>query len=105
MDNATAGLLGGVIGGAIGIWLLAAIWEWALFKRVLNDPVSGKVSSAAFAYVTGSALYSMNDSVSFAHPLLMYLPGALLVGFAGWRRGTKLRAMQPGDRVLEDTFR
>lgn len=31
----------GLIAGLVAIFTLAAIWEWALFKRILDDPPEG----------------------------------------------------------------
>ena len=46
MDNATAALLGQMVGGVIGVYIMAVLWESLLFKRVMDDPVKGKFTSA-----------------------------------------------------------
>lgn len=97
-------LIGSLIGGVLGVYLLAALWEWVLFKRVMNDPVAGKMLSVACAYLTASTLYSLSGSAAGFMPFLIYLPGALIVGMIGWRRGQKLRSAPEVDRELENTF-
>ena len=97
--------MGEFVGGVIGVYLLYAIWEWALFKRVADDPVTGKLGSVAAAYATAVIAYgfgSANGGPWQPTGLLIYLPGALIVAVYGYNRGMKLRDRPDGTEA--DTF-
>lgn len=98
-------LLGSIVGGVIGVYLLAALWEWALFKRINDDPLKGKLTSVLAAYVTGAALagFGMADGGPYYWgAFLQYLIPSLIVGFIAYRRGLKLRG--DSDPNLVETF-
>lgn len=91
--------MGQFVGGVVGVFFLYVIWEWALFKRVANDPVTGKLSSVAAAYATAVVVYgfsSANGGQWQPAGLLIYLPGALIVAVYGYNRGMKLRENPAG---------
>jgi len=99
--------MGTIIGGAMAVYLLAALWEWALFKRVMNDPVFGKLASVVAGWLTASAAAGFG----FAHggpfvwwATFYYIPGALIVGFIFYRQG--MRALEQADDPdeLAETF-
>lgn len=48
--------MGQILGGTVGIFLLYALWEWAVFKRVTTDPLTAKAASVVAAYISGSTL-------------------------------------------------
>ncbi|WP_341712064.1 hypothetical protein [Erythrobacter sp.] len=87
--------LGAIVGGTIAIYLLYALWEWALFKRVMNDPLAGKVASVASAYVTGSTLAGFGGADGGPYywgAFADYLIPALIVGALAAKRGFDMRA-------------
>ena len=57
MEISTAALLGQLVGGIVGVYIMAVIWEFFLFKRVMNDPAHGKLASAIAGYLTASVVY------------------------------------------------
>lgn len=87
--------IGLVIGGVIGIYLLSSLLEWAVFKRVVDDPVVGKVGSVVAAYAIAVAAYGLSSATADGqwNPLsiLNYLPGAVIVGALKYRAGIKAR--------------
>lgn len=107
-----AASLGALTGGIIGVWLFAMIWEWALFKRVMNDPVMGKGLSVACSYLTASTVYGFASARGAAfNPagFLIYLPGLFVIGIWWGVRGMNLRneAYDYGaddNERLKDTF-
>lgn len=99
--------MGEIIGGTLAVFVFHAVWEFLLFKRICNDPLVGKLGSVFCAYLTATAAYGFgaaNGGPWTPTGLIVYAPGAVLVGVFAGVRGLKLRDHQPeGD--LEDTFR
>lgn len=92
-------LIGQVIGAAIGIYLLSGALEWAIFKRILADPVSGKIFSVMGAFAVLIAIrvaFSDFGPTAFVSGLVAYLPGALFVSALKHQSGLRAR------RDLED---
>ena len=86
--------MGSIIGGLIAILMLSMLWEWALFKRVMDDPVKGKLSSVAAAWLTAGTLagFGMADGGPFfTTAYLIYLLPALIIGGWAFYSGMKAR--------------
>lgn len=86
--------LGQIIGGTLSMFLLYALWEWALFKRVMSDPLIGKIASVVAAYVSGSALAGFGGADGgpfYWGAFADFLIPALIVGALAVRRGLALR--------------
>ncbi|MCC6940334.1 MAG: hypothetical protein IT551_01800 [Novosphingobium sp.] len=101
-----AGLIGTLVGATLGIYLLASLWEWLLFKRILDDPLKGKVLSVVTAYISGSFIagFGMADGGQyFWGAFLLYLVPAIIVGALSVRRGKALR-VQVTDTEIQNTF-
>ena len=100
-------IIGYLVGATIAIVLLSWLWEWALFKRVLDDPANGKVASTATAWLTAGTLagFGMADGGPF-HTVayLIYLIPAIGVGIWGYRRGVALRQENAPKDNLADIF-
>lgn len=82
--------IGTAVGAAIGIAALASILRWAIVKRVVRDPGTAGVVSAVAAYMVAvvlSGFGNANGGPWQPSGIIMYLPGALLVGFLFWRKG------------------
>lgn len=71
-------LFGQVVGGLIAVFLLSRLIEWAIVKRVANDPVAGKLISLVAAWFVASTIYGFGsaDGGDFV------LRGYLIYGFA-----------------------
>jgi hypothetical protein len=95
--NVNAFFAGQIVGGFIGIYLLSTLFEWALFKRVMDDPVKGKDSSvlAAWLFSLAASVYAGRDTL-VAH-LIAYTLAALVIGALKHRKGLALR-----HRIEED---
>lgn len=96
--------LGFFVGGLLAIYLLAALWEWALFKRVLDDPLTGKLASVGAGWLTSSVLagFGMADGGTYYWPaFLAYLPAAAILAIFAYRRGQRLRGEQAPDGLAE----
>jgi len=90
--------LGSFVGGLFFVYLLAALWEWVIFKRVFDDPLKGKMSSVGAAWLTGGFLagWGMADGGPYYWPaFLLYFPSALVIAFFAYRKGHRLRESQP----------
>lgn len=85
-------LASGMVGGILGIWILKTLLEWAIFKRVMNDPVAGKLASAICAYALAILLYGYLARNGVALAAVLYFPGFALWSIFGYIRGTKTRA-------------
>lgn len=89
-----AGFIGQVVGGTIAIFLLYALWEWAVFKRVVDDPLIGKVASVGAAYLSGSALAGFGGADGGPYywgAFADYLIPAIIVGALAVKRGLTMR--------------
>lgn len=87
-------LIGTFVGGLLAILMLSIAWEKALFQRVMDDPVNGKLAAVLAAWLTASAIAGFgmaNDGPYYWQAFLEYALPALAVGFLAWRRGEKLR--------------
>ncbi len=74
--------MGQIIGGALLIYLLSKLIEWALIKRIMNDPIAGGFVSVGIAYVLAVIIYgfgSANGGPWNSSGLLAYVPGAVAV--------------------------
>ncbi len=86
-----------VIGGIVAIWILQTLIDVIITSRVMDDPVNGKILATVSAYFLASTLYLFFAN-SFAG-LLMYLPGALLIGWLQYRKGLSIRAKMAAENV------
>ena len=103
-----AAIIGMVIGAAIVLRLFSLLFEWAIFKRVMDDPLAGKVTSlfAAWVLVTlilasGAVLMRGGAILIFGATALMLLPFAMRSGFKVRRRIADEHGLHAD---LEDTF-
>lgn len=95
--------MGQLLGGVFAVFMLYFIWEWALFMRIMDDPMRGKISSAIAAYLTSSILYGFGAANGGPYVLdgfLIYLLGGMAVFAYAWSKANKLK--QKPDDV--DTF-
>lgn len=86
--------VGQMVGAILAVYILYFIWEIALFKRVMDDPVKGKLASSAAGYLTAAAIsgFGMADGGPYAWQAFgIYLPAGLIVGFFAYRKGVRLR--------------
>jgi hypothetical protein len=81
--------MGQLIGGILAILLLSLLLEWAIFKRVVNSAVVGKLSSVAAAYVIAVIVYSLGNSQPSV-AIVAYLPGAIVWGVWGYIKGKRI---------------
>lgn len=68
--------MGEIVGGIVAMFLLASLIEWAVTKRIADNPVNGWIGSTIAAYLIGSIIFTLNGGDGF----IAYLPGALVVG-------------------------
>ncbi|MDH7975366.1 hypothetical protein QH494_24530 [Sphingomonas sp. AR_OL41] len=100
-------IVGMAIGAAIVLRLFALLLEWAVFKRVMDDPVAGKVTSlfaagvlVALILASGAVLIRGIAIVIFGAIALILLPFAIRSGFKVRRRISE-ESLQTD---LEETF-
>lgn len=91
-------------GGLFLIYLFTAFWEVAVFKRVMDDPVKGKISSVFAAYLTASILSGL-VGVNWDAAFLYYIFAAVIVGTFAYRRGMTLRQQPEDPEGLGETFK
>lgn len=100
--------VGQIIGGILGIFILFVLWEFALFKRVLDDPLKGKLFSAGAAYLTGATVAGFGGADGGPYywgAFLDYLiPGMVVTAYA-FRNGQKARTQTADTAELESTFK
>jgi len=107
MSDTTALLLAQFGGGVLGVYMMAVLWEFFVFKRIMDDPVKGKLASVIAGYLTAATIAGLalaGDGPFRFGGFLTYLFGAAVVGFFGVRRGLRLRDRLDREGVLEETF-
>jgi hypothetical protein len=90
-----AAILGDITGGTIAVVLLSLLWEWALLRWMVDDPLKSKLGAVAAAFLTCCILAGFGSATGGAwrpDASLKYVPGAILMGIFAYRRGLKLRA-------------
>jgi hypothetical protein len=101
-------IIGLFIGAAIVLHLLSALFEWALFKRVMDDPVAGKATSLFAAWVLVSLLIASGALILRTSAILVFGLTALILLPFWMRSGFKARQrMREKDELvtdLEETF-
>ena len=104
-----AAIIGLFVGAAIVLHLLSALFEWALFKRVMDDPVAGKATSLFAAWVLVSLLIASGAVILrtvaipvFGATALILLPFWMRSGFKARQRISERDGLVAD---LEETFR
>lgn len=100
-------LIGTILGAIFAIFVLRFFWEFVVFKRVMDDPVNGKIASIIAAYLTAAILSGFlraGDGVFDTQGLYTYFIGAIVVGFFAIRRGFKLRDQLSESEEAAETF-
>lgn len=98
--------MGFLVGAAMAVLLLALLFEWALFKRVCDDPVVGKSLSVLAAWLAASAIYGFGAADGGAYKwngFILY--GIVAVPILVWfyRKGVKGR-QEIAEMGHSDTF-
>lgn len=99
--------MGQIIGSIFGVFVLYSIWEWVLFRRIMDDPLKGKMLSLLAAYLTAAIIWGFGaaDGGPFrTDGFFLYLVGAVPVGVYAYHRGNKLRR-EPNAANDAETFR
>lgn len=97
-------LIGTILGSTFAIYVLYAIWEFALFSRIMDDPVKGKTASLMAAFVTANVLTLLLWGSFSTLGVIGDVIGAAVVGFFGIRRGIILRDRQSESEAAAETF-
>lgn len=86
--------IGQMVGGILPIFILYMIVDKFVCQRTFDDPVRGKIIAVASAYVLAIIIYgfgSANGGPWRPDGVVVYLLGAVVVGFFAIRRGIKIR--------------
>ncbi len=86
--------IGGLVGGLLLITILALALEWAIFKRLFDDPVKGKLSSVFAAWLLAGLIagFGMAEGGQFeTMAFLVYLLPAIIIGIWFYKKGDDLR--------------
>ncbi len=102
--------IGQLAGAFIAMYLFSKLFEWAIFKRVFDDAVKGKVGSvlAALALAEGAYAFSSMGTSTYAFGAISYFVAALVFAVRGYIRGTDINIESQygeSDEALEETFR
>lgn len=103
-------LFGQFVGGFLGIYVFSKLIEWAILKRVLDDPIKGKVGSVLAALALGLVVYTLTSygRANYTSGIASYVFAAAILSFFAYQRGARLRDEQfdYAERPdLEETFR
>jgi hypothetical protein len=72
-------MIGTFIGSILAMQVFSLLFEWAIFKRLMDDPVAGKVASLFTAWAFAAIIYAADSNGRGAFPILIYGAGALIV--------------------------
>jgi len=110
MSNYTAAMIGSLTGSILVMLVLSTVFEWAIFKRVMNDPVYGKGASVFAAWLLAALFYVSGAGLGGPFGALICGAGALIILPFKIRKGMKLRQRMSDDFAdegmssLKDTF-
>jgi len=110
MSNYTAAMMGSLIGSILAMLVLSMLFEWVIFKRVMNDPVYGKGASVLAAWLLAALFYVSGAGVGGPFGALICGAGALIILPFKIRKGMSLRQRMneefadEGMSSLKDTF-
>lgn len=105
------------VAAMVEVFLLCILWEWAVMKRVITDPVRSKLYSVFAAYLTASIATAFLLASIEAEPAYLPLPVAFLsalighllptivlglVGYSGGRKLREERSLTPAE--VKSTF-
>lgn len=98
--------MGEIIGGLLAMAGLSFILEWAIFKRIVDSPVVGKVGSLAAAFPLAVVLYSFGEPGRGSAAFIIYgIPTLLLLPYKIWRgKQTEARNEEESEEELSRTF-
>ena len=74
--------MGQIVGGTLLIYLLSKLIEWAIIKRVMNNPTVGGFGAIGIAYLLAAVIYGFgaaNGGPWTPAGFLLYIPGAAIV--------------------------
>jgi hypothetical protein len=97
-------LLGEIFGGMLAMFLLGSLFEWALFKRVFDDPIKGKLASVVAGYLVGSSIagFGKADGGPYYWPAFFdYAIPAVVVGCFAYVSGKRLKEKIGADGARE----
>ena len=83
-----------VIGGCLGIYMISWFFEWALTKRIFDDPVAGKHVSVAIAFPVMAIAYgfSTDSGTGFnVNGILIYGIAAAVIAPIKYFQGVRVR--------------
>lgn len=90
-------MIASLIGGAVAVLFFYVILETFIFKRIADDPVIGKLSAVAAAWVLVRLIsgFNLSGDTGFSPAgFVGYMPGAMLVAIYAYRRGLRVRQRQ-----------
>ena len=94
-----------IIGGCLGIYMISWLFEWALTKRIFDDPISGKLASVAIAFpvVVISYGFATNGEGGFnINGIWIYGIATAVVAPIKYFQGVRVR--RDIDAQVADTF-
>lgn len=97
-------VVGQTIGGMFGIFILYILVEWAIFKRVFDDPIKGKLTSVFVAYLIGSLLAGFgraDGGTYYWGAFLDYAIPSVLVACFAFYAGKRLKEQSREQGVAE----
>lgn len=103
-------IIGMLVGSFLAIIALSMILEFAIFKRVMDDPVKGKVGSVVAALALIEVLYAWSSHARPVYPIGAgcYLLAAVIWGVFAYNKGVQAREYQFEDcgegEQLDNTF-
>ena len=110
MSNYTAAMTGALTGSILAMLILSTLFEWAIFKRIMDDPVYGKGASVFAAWLLAALFYLSGAGLGGPLGALICGAGALIILPFKIRKGMKLRQRMNDDLAdegmssLKDTF-
>lgn len=86
------------------MFLLSSLSEWAVFKRLFDDPIKGKLTSVVAAYLIGSSIagFGKADGGPYYWPAFIdYAIPAVIVGCFAYFAGRRLKEKMSADGARE----
>jgi hypothetical protein len=101
-------IFGHLIGGLIAVFLVYALLHWAIFRRIISDPLSSRLSAAFTAYPCSVILQELGTGSSEQgnfnlEGLSIYLLPTIFVVLVAFRSG-KVERREAQEQDISDVF-
>lgn len=94
MSAESLAMIIGLLVSTFSVFVFYMILETLIFKRIADDPVVGKLSAVAAAWIAASIFYGVRSTETAGFDgrgFIYHIPATALVAIYAYRRGLRIR--------------